>query len=86
MTTTWASLEDVRAKLTYESINTESHPSADEVQNWLDEAHALLRLQFQVLGIQTDYTAQSDAFALLRAKVTDGVVCLVRDAWASANG
>lgn len=85
MTTTWATLEDVRAKLTYEAIDTDSHPSADEVQNWLDEAHAVLRLQFSILGIETDYP-EGDALYLLRAKITDGVVGLTREAWASANG
>lgn len=83
---TWASLDHIRARLTYGEITASSSPDQGEVQEWLDQAEAETRGVLRTIGAPTSYSSGSDGERILRKHVVGFAEGSVRAAWASANG
>jgi len=82
---TWAAASDVSARLTYETIDGSSNPTQTQVEAWIDEAEARIRVILRAAGIGTTYS-DTDTVNVLTHHVTDYVEGRVLLAWSSGAG
>lgn len=82
---TWAAATDVQARLTYKTIDGSSSPTTTQVEAWIDEAEARIRVILRAAGLDTVYT-DTDTTSALTHHVTDYVEGRVLLAWASGTG
>ena len=82
---TWAVADDVRARLSYETIDGSSSPNTTQVEAWIDEAEARIRGVLRAAGLATTYS-DTDSVNILTNVVADYVEGRVRLAWGSGTG
>jgi hypothetical protein len=83
---TWATLTQLRGRLSYATIDDSSSPSQTQAQEWIDEAEATLSAALIAVGLPATYTAGSNAAIVLRTWALDYAEGRHREAWASAQG
>jgi hypothetical protein len=84
MASNWAQVSDLQARVTYETISTTSTPTTAQVQTWIEDAEARVRLALAAAGLTTTYTG--DATSELKLWVIDYPLGEIQCAWATAQG
>lgn len=82
----WASVDDVRARVSYATIGATSKPTEDEVLAWLNEAEARVRGILAAQGLATTYDGGSDAELILRGAVVDFAEGHCLNTWGAGDG
>lgn len=82
---TWATADDVRARVAYATIGTTSKPTTAQVEQWLDEAEARIRGVLAAQGLPTTYT-DTDAVNILTVAATDYAEGHILNTWSSQDG
>lgn len=67
---TWAAADDVRARVSYATIDSNSRPTTAQVEQWIDEAEGEIRGVLAAAGQPITYTA-TDAVNTLTGAATD---------------
>lgn len=81
----WATVDQVRSRLTYGELTAESSPSLNDVQDWLDEAEARVKGILRAAGLTTSYD-DADSLLILRNMVVRYAVGNIMMSWGSKTG
>lgn len=81
----YADFLDVQARIPYREIGATTLPSQVNVDEWIDEAEAMLNGVLAAAGLSSPYTT-TNAKNILRSWVVDYAEGMVRQAYASAGG
>ncbi len=83
----WAAISDVQGKIRNFDIGATSNPSTTEIQKWLDEAEAAIRMALQGVGIDpTSWTSTDDQGLYLGGYARDFALGNILAAFATAQG
>ena len=81
----YATVDQVQKRNPYRCINATSEPAIEDVQEWLDEAEALVDGVLATIGVSTPVTATA-GIRIIRNKIITYVAGLVQQAYAHSGG
>jgi hypothetical protein len=82
---TYATIDEVRARLPYRTIDDDSVPTEEQVEAWLDEAEAQLLSRLTAIQLPTPAAPPAASGLIVRSWVSDYVRGLVLQAWSSST-